>query len=95
VLGAVAALRSNTTKLLGALIAFVLEAALQVSGYSNPTVAMLLVGIAGVLFVFWLWDEIRALRAWRVARKSTAWAARDRLGGKADIDQPLLTNLDL
>jgi hypothetical protein len=42
--------RSNTTKLLGALIAFVLEAALQVSGYSNPTVAAVLFGIAGVLF---------------------------------------------
>jgi hypothetical protein len=82
-----------STKLLGALIAFFLEVALQVSDYANRTVAAVLFGIAGVLSVYWLWDEIRALRAWRVARKSTAWAARDRLElfdiARLVSDQPL------
>jgi hypothetical protein len=70
---------SRTTKLLFALIAFFVEAALQVSGYTNRSVATLLLGIAGILFLLWVWDAIRAVRAWLVIRKSTAWAARDRL----------------
>jgi len=50
-----------------------------VSGYTNPVVAACLLFIAVVLFVFWLWDWSGEWWAQRVARKSTAWAARDQL----------------